>query len=430
MGDILMSAKERKRLELLSRVKDRQITLVKVAELLGLSYRQVKRCWGRYKVEGDAGLVHRLRGKNSPRGKAPKLRRRVLERYRQRYGDFGPTLAAEHLAKEGLRVDHETLRRWLLAEGLWVKRRHRRKHRQWRERKPCAGEMVQMDGSHHDWFEGRRAPAVLMVMIDDATNTIHARFSEEETTEAAYDVFESYCQRQGCPQSLYVDRDSIYRTDRAPTLEEELKGQEPKTQFGRAMEKLGVTVLCAYSPQAKGRVERSNGTLQDRLVKALRLAGISSLGAANEFLEKTFLPEFNERFALPAANAANLHRRVNLRLLRQSLCWEDRRVVQNDWTVRWNNQWFQIGKDNGALSLPGKAIVLRKFRDGALRLEYQGQALNYKTIAHKPEPPPPPMKPRVVVRPPPEHPWRRFGVATSSRFWKKQRRTGAAAAPL
>ena len=246
---------------------------------MGVTYRQAKRVWRRYRVEGDAGLVHRSRGRPSPRSKPSELRQRVLARYEERYGDFGPTLAAEYLAGEGLGVDHETLRRWLIAEGTRKVRRRGQRHRAWRERKACFGMMVQLDGSHHDWFEGRRAQAVLMVMVDDATNQVWAQFSEAETTRASYDVLEGWVRQRGLPQSLYVDRDSIYRCEGVGSVAEQLAGQAPQTQFGRAMGQLGVELILANSPQAKGRVERMNGVLQDRLVKALRLGRDQRVGA-------------------------------------------------------------------------------------------------------------------------------------------------------
>lgn len=223
MGVVALSAGERRRLELLSRVKEGGVKLVSAAGLLGISYRQMKRIWKRYGQEGDSGLVHRGRGRRSNRGKDTTLRQKVLERYRERYADFGPTLASEYLAGEQLRVDHETLRRWLLSEGLWQKRRKRQKHRQWRERRSQRGALVQMDGSHHDWFEGRRGWAVLMVMIDDASNRTYARFYEAEDTRAAMDCFGRYARRYGLPQELYVDQDSIYRCTREARIDEELR---------------------------------------------------------------------------------------------------------------------------------------------------------------------------------------------------------------
>src|SRR5664279_5781279 len=274
METLTMSRKERDRLTIMAGVKEQELTLVQAAELMAVGYRQSKRIWQRYQVEGDAGLVHRLRGRPSARRKPPPLRALALARYEEeRYADFGPTLMAEQLAQEGLVVDHETLRRWRLAEGQWTARRRRQKHRQWRERKPCFGAMVQLDGSHHDWFEGRGPKCVLMVMVDDVTNQMRARFFEEETTRASYDVLESWVRQHGLPRSLYVDRDSIYRCEGVGSIAEQLAGKEPQTQVGRAMKALGVERILAHSPQAKGRVERMNGTLQDRLVKELRLAG-------------------------------------------------------------------------------------------------------------------------------------------------------------
>src|SRR5512134_3279248 len=225
METLNMNRKERNRLTIMTGMKSGELTLVQAAGLTGLSYRQVKRVWRRYQEEGDAGLVHRLRGQTSPRRMAPKQRAQILARVEARYPDFGPTLAAEYLAGEGLKVAHETLRRWLLAEGKWTVRRRRQQHRQWRERKPCFGAMVQLDGSHHDWFEGRRGKCVLMVMVDDATNRIRARFSEEETTRASYDLLEDWVRQNGLPGALYVDRDSIYRCEGQSSVADQLAGK-------------------------------------------------------------------------------------------------------------------------------------------------------------------------------------------------------------
>src|SRR5450759_393212 len=275
METLTMSRKERDRLTILAGVKEQELTLVQASELMGVCCRQSKRIWRRYQDDGDAGLVHRLRGQPSARRKPPALRALALARYEaERYADFGPTLMAEHLAREGLVVDHETLRRWRLADGKRTGRRRRQKQRQWRERKPSFGAMVQLDGSHHDWFEGRGPKCVLMVMVDDATNQMRARFFAEETTHASYDMLEGWARKHGLPASLYVDRDSIYRCEGVASIAEQLAGKQPQTQFGRAMEQLGIKLILANSPQAKGRVERMNGVLQDRLVKELSLACI------------------------------------------------------------------------------------------------------------------------------------------------------------
>ena len=235
-----MSSKERSRLGVMSRIRDGEMTVAKGARLLGLSVRQCWRVRKRFEASGDCGLVHGLRGKHGNRAMEGSVREAVLQLYREKYADFGPTLACEQLAaRDGHKVGVKTLWRWLVAEGLWTRQRRRKAHRARRERRACLGEMVQMDGSHHDWLEGRGPWCVLMVMIDDATGRTFARFFEGETTAAAMEVFGAYVGKWGLPHSLYVDRDSIYRSDRQGTVEEQLRSQDPTTQFGRAMEELG-----------------------------------------------------------------------------------------------------------------------------------------------------------------------------------------------
>jgi hypothetical protein len=427
-GNILMSRSERKRLTVLAQVKRGELKLVTAGEVMGVTYRQAKRVWRRYRTEGDAGLVHRSRGRPSPRRTPPEIRRRVLARYGQRYGDFGPTLAAEYLAGEGLAVDHETLRRWLIAEGTRKVRRRGQRHRAWRERKACFGMMVQLDGSDHDWFEGRRAKAVLMVMVDDATSQVWAQFFEAETTRASYDVFEGWVRRRGVPQSLYVDRDSIYRCEGVGSEAEQMAGQGPRTQFGRAMEQLGVELILANSPQAKGRVERTNGVLQDRLVKALRLEGISELGRANEYLVQTFLPALNRRFEREAASAADVHRGVP-RNLDEVLSWEEKRVVQRDWTVACEGRWHQVKRDHEALSLAGKKVVVRTLRDGRVELVHRGKKLRWQALPERPQRhvvERKAQKPRAVVKPAAEHPWRQLGVGVGRAYWRGVKARGQA----
>ncbi len=401
-------------------LKQKQLTLVEAAAVLGLGYRQARRVWQRYRQEGDPGLVHRGRGRPGKRGKPAKLRAQILARYAARYPDFGPTLAAEYMAKEGMTVDHETLRRWLLLAGQRTLRRRRQRHRQWRERKPCLGAMVQLDGSHHDWFEGRRASCVLMVMVDDATNRVWAQFFEEETTHASYEMLAGWARRQGLPQSLYVDQDSIYRCEGVGSVAEQLAGQEPQTQFGRAMKQLGVELILANSPQAKGRVERMNGVLQDRLVKALRLAGLSDMEGANEYLAQGYLPGFNRKFQVQAASAADVHQNVP-RKLGEILSWEVPRVVQRDWTVASGGKWYQVDRQHEALSLVGKKVIVRTLRDGQIQLESGGVKLRWKELGKRPE--------RVTVtaahpekkaepwKPAADHPWRRpqFGRWTPAK---------------
>src|SRR6185503_9646273 len=380
METLTMSRKERNRLTIMVGVKALKLTLVAAAGLMGVCYRQSKRIWQRYQAAGDAGLVHGLRGKPSVRRKPAALRAQVLARAaEERYADFGPTLMAEQLLKEKLVVDHETLRRWLLAEGKRTVRVRKQVHRQWRERKPCFGAMVQLDGSHHAWLEGRGSKCVLMVMVDDATNRMRARFFAEETTRASYDVLEGWVRKHGLPGSLYVDRDSIYRCEGVASIAEQLAGKEPQTQFGRAMAALGVALILANSPQAKGRVERMNGVLQDRLVKELRLAGISDLEGANRFLDGTYLRAFRRQFAREAASSVDVHRAVP-RNLNEVLSWEATRVVQGDWTVACEGKRYQLDRQHEALSLVRRQVIVRTQRNGRVQLVYQGKALKWRSL--------------------------------------------------
>lgn len=413
-----MSQKERVRLIVMQQVKQKELTLAQAREVLALSYRQTKRVWRRYRLDGDKGLVHRSRGKPGKRAKSAKLKKRILARYEELYPDFGPTLAAEYLAAEGMVVDHETLRRWRLAQGKPRLRRRRQRHRQWRERKPCFGAMAQLDGSDHDWFEGRGPRCVLMVMVDDATNGVWAQFFEAETTHASYDMLDEWSRQHGLPQSLYVDRDSIYRCEAVGSIAEQLAGKEPQTQFGRAMKELGVELILANSPQAKGRVERMNGTLQDRLVKALRLEGISEMKAANSFLRKKFLPAFNRKFAVKPASEADVHRKAP-RHLKEVLSWQEERVVQRDWTLVHERRWYQLDRQHEAMSLAGKKVMVRTLRKGTVQLEHGGKKLKWKDLGARParqvRPAAEKHKPVKAWKPAEDHPWRGTRIGRSRR---------------
>src|SRR5690242_19905109 len=275
-----MSKRELGRVEVLARVRSKQLGVVDAARLLRVSYRQAKRLWKRYREEGAAGLKHRSAGRASNRGHQQKFRAKVLRWVREKYGGpvgerFGPTLAAEHFASEdGLKLDAETLRRWMLAEGLWSRARKRRAHRRRRERKEHFGELVQMDGSFHAWLEERGPEGCLIDMVDDATNTTWAQLGEQETIRAVADTLRAWIERNGVPLALYVDWKNLYK--RPATPGERLRGEGPITQFGRMCAKLNIEVIAASSAPAKGRVERVHGTHQDRLVKKLRRKEISS----------------------------------------------------------------------------------------------------------------------------------------------------------
>lgn len=417
MGELRMSVEERRRLELVSRVREGAMKLVQVAELLGLSYRQAKRIWKRYLGEGDEGLVHRLRGKASNR--AHPDREAILARYTERYEGFGPTLAAEYLARDGWSLHAETLRRWLWARGIaGYRRRKRGRHRQWRPRRACFGELIQIDGSLHDWFEGRGPQATLMVMIDDATSRTLARFYPAETTEAAMDLFERWVRRHGLPLALYPDHDSIYIVNRPATVDEQLADQSPQTQFGRAMTELGVEILPAGSPQAKGRVERRHGLFQDRLIKALRLEGIQDMETANRYLDREFLPETNRRWIQPAACRADVHRPVPRGVdLRHVLSFEEPRTVARDYTISFEGRLFQITHHNPRLPRPRSRVIVRRLRSGTLYILYQNRKLHFVPIhaQTKSQAPSPRPSPRSSSPPTANHPWKRFRACSTAR---------------
>ncbi|MBV8781555.1 MAG: ISNCY family transposase [Phycisphaerae bacterium] len=395
-----MSLKERIRLDAMGRVKRKELSVVSAAEVMGVSLRQARRMWKRFSADGDAGLVHRLRGQVSNRRLSEEVRQRAVKLHQEKYADFGPTLACEKLAGEGLVLSPDTLSALLKERGLWRRRRRRDRHRQRRERRASFGSMVQMDGSHHDWFEGRGGKCVLMVMIDDATSRTYARFYAAETMEAAMDVFGRWVKRQGIPRSVYVDRHSIYRDEDHP---------EKPTQFGRAMKELGVELIRAHSPQAKGRVERRNAVFQDRLVKEMRLRKINDMQQGNALLESSFLKEMNDRYAFAAGDDQDLHRAVERGLcLEEVLCVQEKRTVGRDWCVRWRNRWLQIDAEHQELRLAGRQVTVKELATGDLRMEHASHRLRFSVCGQKPAKPLE-KKPTVNNRhwkPSATHPWK------------------------
>lgn len=416
MGRTEMSQEELRRVEVLARVRSEQLRVVDASQLMGVSYRQAKRLWKRYREEGPAGLKHRSAGRTSNRASRPEFRQRVLRLVKEKYGGdvgerFGPTLAAEHLsAEDGLRVNVETLRLWMLEAGLWSRARKRRKHRRRRERKEHFGEMVQMDGSFHRWLEERGPEGCLIDMADDATNTTWAQLGEQETIWAVADGLRAWIEHYGVPLALYVDWKNLYK--RLATRREQLRGEEPMTQFGRMCAKLGIELIAASSPQAKGRIERIHGTHQDRLVKKLRRKQIASHEAANVYLERDYLVEHNRRFARAAARPEDYHRRApRAAELDRIFRLENERVVSEDGVVRYANRYFQLGSSHSA-SAQSKVLVCEG-RHGGIGIEYRGRALVWKEIAApvKPQATTKTVGARVAVAkrktvPAADHPWR------------------------
>jgi transposase len=417
-----MSARELTRVEVLSRVKAGTLSLGSAATLLAVSYRQAKRLARRYRTEGAKGLKHRSAGRASNHARPTAERERALALVRAKYSGpvdvrFGPTLAAEHLASEdGVTVHHDTLRRWMLGAGLWSRARKRSPHRERRERKAHFGELVQLDGSFHVWYETRGPRGCLMNLVDDATGRTLARLGDEETIWAAADVLRRWIEAYGVPLALYTDWKNVYV--RVPNAEEQVTGAVPLTQFGRMCASLGIQIIAASSPQAKGRVERNHGTHQDRLVKKLRRVGIADATAANAFLEATYLPEHNARFAQAPASAEDFHRRTPSRgALDRAFQLEETRVLSNDWVIRYDTRHFQVARQSH--QAPARSTVLvREAVTGAIEMRYRGRLMRWTEI---PAPPPRlPLTPtaaraatggrRSVARPSADHPWRRgFG---------------------
>lgn len=421
-GHLVMSEQERERMKVLARVKKGEMKLVEAARLLKLSYRHTKRVYGRYRHQGDRGLVHQARGRESNRGFGKEFQEEVLELYQKRYPDFGPTLAVEKLAADGYELDHETLRRWLLKQGLWHKRRRRPVHRSWRQRRAHFGELVQLDGSHHCWFEKRAEPCCLMNMVDDATGRTLSGFAAEETTEAAMLLLWAWVEKYGIPAAIYVDRKNVYIGEPKARAKAREQGEEHYTQFGRACARLGIEIIPAYSPQAKGRVERSHGVYQDRLVKELRLGKICRIEAANQLLANGFVDQLNLKFTVKARSQTDFHRSAKGYDLSSIFCLEEERTLTEDWIVRFNGSFYRLQPQSQKPPTIRKVLV-RKCFNGELRFNYRGRDLSYSELPTRPQPAVKAPKRRTSIRgkyiPPPDHPWRHFCFGSQRRLGTK-----------
>lgn len=411
-----MSSRELKRFGVMARVEKEALNLVNAAAILGLSYRQVKRIWRRYQEEGAEGLQHRSVGRTSGRGKPKKFRLKVLRLVRQKYSGevgvrFGPTLAAEHLASEDkMEVDPETLRRWMLAEGLWSRMRKRKAHRNRREAKLHFGELVQMDGSFHEWFEERGPKGCLMNLVDDATATTLAAIGAEETIWTAAGVLRSWIEQYGVPVALYTDWKTVYVKE--ATAQQLLRGEAATTQFGGMCQRLGIRIIAANSPQAKGRVERNHGTHQDRLVKKLRRKKIRTYESANAYLQGEYLPDHNRRFAHQAASPEDYHHnKPSQAALDEVFRLETERVIGNDWVVRYENRFLQVNR-HGNQQAPAKGkVTVCEWQDGRLEIRYRGQKVLWEEISERPQraaadQPRKPALPYGRTPPTASHPWK------------------------
>ena len=418
---IALSQRERDRLKVLHEVKQKHLSQVEAARRLKLTDRQVRRLLIRMRESGDGALVHGLRGRASNRKLTGWFEQKVMARVRQRYADFGPTLAAEHLAQDGMLVSRETLRKWMSKAALWRPRAQRgKKVYVWRERRASFGELVMQDSSPFRWLEERGPACQLIALIDDATSRIWARFTEHDSTEENLRTLQGWLQRYGRPLAQYTDKNSIFRSAGPAAIQEQLRGEKKRSQFGRALQELGIEWIAAQSPQAKGRIERLFETLQDRLVKEMRLAGIDTLAAANHFLETRFLPEWEQRFTVLPRNARNAHRRLGReQRLEEILSVRVTRQVADDHTVSWDGNRWGVPREEVCAGLRGAQVEIERRLDGSHWLRFRGR---YLRLRHCPAAAPRAASPsglrpaglaanpltRTYKSAPSNHPWRTF----------------------
>lgn len=422
---ITLSQRERDRLKVLHEVDQKHLTQVAAAKRLQVTDRHVRRMLLGLRQRGDGALVHGLRGRPSNRRLAAKLQEKILTRLRQRYADFGPTLAAEHLAQEGFAVSRETLRKWMTRAALWRPRRQRVKAvHVWRERRASFGELVMQDSSPFRWLENRGPACHLIALIDDASSRLWGRFTEQDTTEENLRTLQGWVRRYGRPLAHYTDKNSIFQTAGPQPLAEQLRGDPQRTQFGRALHELGIEWIAAHSPQAKGRIERLFETLQDRLVKEMRLAGIDSIAAANHFLEMRFLPEWEQRFTVTPRSPRNAHRRLGPEhRLEEIFSVRAARRVAADHTVSWDGHRWGVLREDVCAGLRGAAVEIERRLDGSHWLRYRGRYLHLRPCPQPLRPSASPsglrppglaertLQPQTKIKPkyhvPAEHPWRK-----------------------
>jgi len=360
-----MNRQERQRKAVCEMIKQRRITITLGAKQCELSYRQMLRVYKNYILEGDAGLIHGNRGRASNRKHSN--HQKIIDIYLEKYEGFGPTLASEYLKKDGVDIHPETLRRHLIEAGVWKKQRKRNSYHQRRERKAQFGELIQIDGSIHDWLsEGQHT--CLLNMVDDATGTSLARMAEGETTRVVFKSLKAWIEKYGIPLALYVDLKNVYI------------GPKELSHLQMACEQLGIRVIKAYSPQAKGRVERNHAVYQDRLVKALKLNQIKTIKAANQFLKNGFIDGLNEKFAKQPLNPISAHRPLDKIKLNDVLCWQYQRVLNHDFTFTFQKHIFQIEKHPGDSIKPRVSLNVRVHLDNTISAWYKGKELDMHMI--------------------------------------------------
>lgn len=384
--NITMSPKEVKKYDIIKQVINKELNGSEAAGLLNLTTRHIRRLKKKVDKNGIKGLVHGSRGKPGNRSMSDKEKKKIAGLIKQKYPDFGPTLATEKLAElDKINRSRCAVRSIMIAEEIWQPRRKKKEtHRQWRQRKACHGEMIQYDGSYEHWFENRGGEICLLASIDDADSQVWARFDEHEGVAPTFSFWRGYIERFGKPDSIYVDKFSTY------SMNHKLAKENPDTltQFERAMKELNIGIIHAHSPEAKGRVEKLFKTLQDRLIKELRLHNISTIKEANEFLEKEFLPKFNAKFMVVARSKANLHKKLNeqeKKKLDSIFSRQYRKVVMNDFTVSHKKNCYQLEKIQPATICKQDRITVEERLDQSIRFRLRGKYLNYKLLPEKPQ---------------------------------------------
>jgi len=390
-GLLTMSKKEIDRLMIITQIEGNKITVLEAADILGLSQRQIYRILKRIRAEGTIGIVHKLRGKRSNRGYPKELKEKMIVIYRKQYSDYGPTLYSEMLTEyHNISLNRETVRNWLRENAITTSIRKKRPHRRKRERRSCYGELLQFDGSHHDWFEGRGAECCLLNCVDDATGRVYLKFALSENTEDAMRTMWEYVKKNGTPRSIYTDKYSIYYAE------------GKLTDFARAMKQLNIQMIYAKSPQAKGRVERFNRTLQDRLIKALRQEGISNIAEANKYLQEIFIDQFNQRFGINL-ETADVHRSIEGYQLENIFCYKTTRQVRNDYTINLSGGYIQLQIGKSPLPRSKQDVTVSMWLNGEMHIYFNGQELNFTKLQDKPG-----KKGYKFIKPPKDHPFRKM----------------------
>jgi len=415
MDLVTMSKEELSRLEVMERLQEKRLRQKTAAEVLGVSVRQVKRLLRAYRRAGAAGLVSKQRGKPSHHQIDRATEQAAIDQLKGRYVDFGPTLAHEKLVeREGLKLSLGSVRKIMIAEGIWkAKKVHKEEGHPLRERRACFGELEQMDGTDHDWFEGRSERCTLLVMIDDATGQLGAlSFVPEESFFGYCGLLKQYLAARGRPAGLYTDKHGIFRVN-IPNA----GSGDNLTQFGRAMQELEIPILCANTPQAKGRVERANQTLQDRLVKEMRLRGINDMQQGNAYLPE-FMADFNRRFAVQPRSSLDAHRPMQAHHnLDQILAWQETRLITKNLTLQFKNVVYQIQTDRPAYALHHAQVTVCQDDQGKVAILYKGEELSY-TIFQKQERQAEVVSSKQVAskpwHPAKDHPWRRSNAVLAA----------------